>query len=180
MRMKKQAKFMCLKIFILYIFAILLSACGQDNKNQESNSEDSLERAVHSAILSNNKCVSEDNEDSFGCESHVILKTEKTNEDSEQVINKVTVYSMVLYEEYKLDNNSLVTVSGSHVPTIMTFHTNSDEDYELKEYWTPGMAQDYYSVIKEMFPEDIYQEALDTPKYIKKQKKSCEIGRAHV
>lgn len=131
-----------------------------------------LEEAVSAAILEHN--AGESQNYNFACESHVTLTTEVLDPiDDAMKTSTVTVYAMVLYQEYNFSNNNLINVSGSHIPTAITFYGNEDGEYTLKEYWIPRDGSHYASDIEAKFPEDIYNDALDTQKYILAQTQSC-------
>lgn len=132
---------------------------------------DPLELAISAAILDREK----DNSDSeFVCESHVTLSTEaRSPADNSDNIDMVTVYAMVLIQKYNFVNDGLDEVGGSHIPTAITFDVSESGEYTLKEYWIPRDGSYYGSDIKEKFPSAIWEDALDTQKYILAQIQNC-------
>lgn len=137
----------------------------------EQESIDPLEAAISSAILDREK-GSSDSE--FICESHVTLATEgRSPAGNSDNIDMITVYAMVLVQKYNFVNDGLDKVGGSHIPTAITFDVNESGEYTLKEYWIPRDGSYYGSDIKEKFPSAIWEDALDTQKYILAQIQSC-------
>lgn len=132
---------------------------------------DPLELAVSAAVLDREK----DNSDSeFVCESHVTLSTEaRSPADNSDNTDMVTVYAMVLIQKYNYSNDGLMAVGGSHIPTAITFNITESGGYTLKEYWTPRDGSYYGPDIKEKFPSAIWEDALDTQKYILPQIQNC-------
>jgi len=60
----------------------------------------------------------------------------------------------------------------SHIAVAITFEV-VDGKYVLKEYWTPRDGSYYVQDIRDKFPDEIEDEALDTQKYILAQKQEC-------
>lgn len=129
-----------------------------------------LEDPLSEAILSEH--ASQYRKGEFACEDHVILGV-----DSEAIPDsgeRVTVYAMVLYQEYSLVDGTVKDISGSHGPAALTFEIDPGGAAELTEYWTPRDGSMYASSIREKFPMRIWLGALDTQIYIKRQQKSCD------
>ena len=124
-----------------------------------------LEESITKAILDENMKKSLRGE--FQTESHVVLDT-KEDKDS------ITVYAMVLYQEYGFEDGKFKDISGSHMPIAITFQIEKDGEYKLKEYWKPKDGSYYVPSIKNKFPASIVDKALDTQKYIKQQQKECD------
>ena len=59
------------------------------------------------------------------------------------------------------------------MPAALTFTKNPAGAYELQEYWIPQDGRGYGPSIKEKFPADIYNEAIDTQKYILPHTQAC-------
>lgn len=135
----------------------------------------SLQQAVSNAILEQNS--NQHQQSDFTCESHVTLGTEVTSPadpaDNEERIEKVTVYAMVLYQEYNFTEEGLNDTGGSHIPTALTFDVNDSGDYTLKEYWIPRDGSYYALDIENKFPQKIKADALDTQKFILVQIQNC-------
>lgn len=62
--------------------------------------------------------------------------------------SEYTHYGWALYEEYRVTDNGLETVIGSHVPVAITFREDPSGTLALEEYWKPRdgsyYAQDIY------------------------------------
>lgn len=103
----------------------------------------------------------------FKTESHIILDTVKKE-------NSVTVYAMVLYQEYGYEAGEIKDIAGNHVPAAITFEIGKDGVYTLKEYWIPKDGSYYLPSIREKFPATIAKNAIDTQQYIKQQQEACD------
>ncbi len=124
-----------------------------------------LDKSITAAILEQNDSMSSEGE--FKTESHIVLGTVKND-------NLITVYAMVLYLSYGYDNGEFKVVSGGHMPVALTFYENKNNEYSLHEYWQPEDGDSYASSIKSKFPKSIYEQALDTQKYIERQQAECD------
>lgn len=102
----------------------------------------------------------------FAAEAHTVLKTVESG-------NTTTVYVMALYMESGYANGGFTETGGSHMPAAITFEKNATGKYTLKEYWMPKDGTYYAPSIKKKFPADIYEDALDTQKYILAQTQAC-------
>ena len=98
--------------------------------------------------------------------SHSTLKTVDNS-------NTITVYAMALFMEFEYSGGGLSETGGSHMPVAITFSKNAAGKYDLIEYWTPKDGSDYTVSIKKKFPPGIYEDALDTQKYILSQVQAC-------
>jgi len=85
---------------------------------------------------------------------------------------QVTVYGMALHQGYGFSGHIFQEVAGSHIPTAITFDV-IDGKYVLKEYWTPRDGSYYVQDIRDKFPNEVEDDALDTQKYILAQKQEC-------
>jgi bla regulator protein blaR1 len=133
--------------------------------DQESKDLTNLDACITDAILKTNKTGNASGE--FKTESHIIL-------GREEGLNSITVYTMVLYLEYGYDSGRFVDVAGSHIPTAITFSINEKGEYLLKEYWIPKEGSYYESSLREKFPSQIVEDAMDTQKYIEEQQAECD------
>ena len=136
--------------------------------NQNVVVNDSLEEAIHLAVLEYNK--NESMLADLACEDHIILTTK---EDEKK--QTMTVYAMVLYEEYELINGQIEDTTetrGSYIPTALTFDKKGEKQYILSEYWVPGDGSDYAPDIKKKFPKEVVEDAINNPTYINYQKQN--------
>jgi len=110
--------------------------------------------------------------DAYPTEAHTVFGTRKKD-------GKLTVYAMVLYEEYYLDDlGELQVQSGSHIPTAITVDMEGSA-YSLVEYWIPGDGTHYLPDMKEKFPF-IYRIQVDTAKYYDiHQPRTLAAAKAH-
>jgi hypothetical protein len=130
--------------------------------------EELLERAISEAILTYNTKYG--TLGAFNCESHVILAT-TTNE---LVINDtITVYAQVLFQSFDKQLIGLNNASGSFSTNVITFNKDENGTYELVEYWVPRDGSYYESDIRDKFPDDMEEAALDTQKNIVYQMQAC-------
>lgn len=148
-----------------------------DGPETEAMETDSLEVAIHDAVLDRmgEKAV----EGVFlPCESHVILGTEELcavpKADGSGGGEFLTVYAMVLTQRFAFTGpeGAIVEDGGSHIPTALTFKVEGNQ-YFLKEYWVPRDGSYYAQDIRDKFPEDIEEDALNTQKYIYGQMQDC-------
>ena len=133
--------------------------------------EKDLSTAVISAILDHNR--PSDPDGLYHCASFVLLTQEELCFDSDPPLpNQVTVYGIALHEAYGFSGHTFHGVGGSHIPTVITFDV-IDGAYSLKEYWTPRDGSYYVSDVRDKFPDDVEDEALDMKKYVLAQKQEC-------
>lgn len=134
-----------------------------------------LETAIHDAILEH--CTSGSPAGLLHCESHIIFDIEENsvtgNSITENRDKEITVYAMVLHQSYNTYGGELVEEGGSHIPTALTFSVDEKGEYALKEYWQPREGSYYVSDIREKFPEEAAQKAMDTQAYVEQQIQEC-------
>jgi predicted small secreted protein len=123
-----------------------------------------LDACVSQAIIDYNKGHYLSGE--FQTESHVTLKT---IEDG----GTATVYLMAYYAEFDFTGGDVTQVSGSHIPVAITFSKDADGAYTMTEYWEASDGGGYAASIKEKFPADVAEQALDTQVYVEAQSASC-------
>ena len=92
----------------------------------------------------------------YACEDHEIFATESFDTGDYETVK---VYMWVNYGEYIKYGDSLVQISGSACPTVLTFDC-IDGKYNLKEYWTAEDGSRYTDSIREKFPKNIVSEVL--------------------
>lgn len=123
-----------------------------------------LDACVSEAILSEN--AGQYPEGDFAAEAHTVLKTEDDGDTT-------TVYASALYLEFGYSGGAFSEIGGSNMPVALTFQTNAAGNYELTEYWMPKDGTEYAPSIREKFPGDIAEEAIDTQKYVLAQIQDC-------
>ena len=137
-------------------------------------SEALLNRAIYDAIINCNR-----SEKTLGlnhCASFVMLGKEELSgtpvTGSNDHVGTITVYGLALHHGYDVVGDKLQEVEGSHTPVAITFYVKNGK-YSLKEYWRPGDGSYYVSDVREKFPDEIEDDALDTQKYILAQIQEC-------
>lgn len=117
-------------------------------------------------------------------EGHVILGTDESQADT------VVVYAQCSAGNYGFVNGNFEEISGSGaIPSRLTFTRGEDGTLALTDYWEAEDGSGYESSVRETFPEDLVDLALDTESYypdLLEQKEACagayldEIGREAV
>ena len=87
--------------------------------------------------------------------------------------SEYTHYGWALYEEYKVTDNGLETIIGSHVPVAITFREDPSGTLTLTEYWQPRDGSYYAPDIREKFPAHIVEDGMDSQKFILQQTQEC-------
>ena len=82
-------------------------------------------------------------------------------------------YGWALYEEYRVTDNGLKTVRGSHVPVAITFREDPSGTLTLEEYWQPRDGSYYAQDIREKFPAHIVEDDMDSRKFVLQQTQEC-------
>lgn len=150
------------------------SAAGKNKELlRESNPEqpDSLDAAIKAAILAEN-ASSYPYECDFVCCDYIPLATLSATPLAGDTTHIITSYGWALYEKYNISSAGIKNVSGSHIPVVLTFTLN-ENGYQLQEYWEPRDGSYYVDDIREKFPSNIADDALDSQKYIVQQIQSC-------
>ncbi|PLX30468.1 MAG: hypothetical protein C0604_09525, partial [Clostridiales bacterium] len=145
---------------------------------------DTLDYAVSEAILNLDEMKYSD----FSTESHVILGTEASGQADDNTFVSITVYAMAMTMGYDYLDGWFVNTTGSHMPVAITFDVNEEGEYALNEYWMPMDGSGYGPSIKGKFPAHLYDDAIDTQKYVYGQIMNCyddairhgELGKADV
>lgn len=132
---------------------------------------DSLEAAINAAILAENTS-SYPSEYDFVCCDYVPLATLSATPLAGNTTHIITCYGWALYEKYNISAAGIENVGGSHIPVALTFTLN-ENGYQLQEYWEPRDGSYYVDDIREKFPSDTVDDALDSQKYIVQQTQSC-------
>lgn len=84
----------------------------------------------------------------------------------------IMVYGMALEESFSCSEGKLNEVGGGHIPVVITFEM-ADNTYKLTDFWVPRDGNYYVSDIREKFPDEIEEDALDTQKYVVSQIQEC-------
>lgn len=86
---------------------------------------------------------------------------------------EVTVYLLVLHMDYSLQNGLAQEVDGSFAPTAITFTVDAEGNYILRKYWSKEQGTYTPEELREKFPEDAAQQALDLDRYAEELKQRC-------
>lgn len=143
---------------------VLKDSLTTGNPSEEGIDRADLDTCVSDAILTANIASTRTGE--FAAEAHTVLKTVENG-------GTTTVYAMALYLEFSYEGSGISETGGSHMPVAITFEKNAAGEYELKEYWTPQDGSYYAPSIREKFPADVQNDAIDTQKYIMAHTQSC-------
>ncbi len=127
--------------------------------------------AIRQAIMAHNKS-SNSREYDAACCSFIPLETLSGTPLAGSSTHKITCYGWALYEEYKVTEGGLETVSGSHIPVALSFDLD-ESGYTLTEYWEPRDGSYYAQDIREKFPPNIAEDGIDSQKFILQQKQEC-------
>ena len=114
-----------------------------------------LETAISNAIINTHRGGYKLG--TYACEDHEIFSMESYDVGDYE---KVTAYMWVNYGEYIKYGESLVQISGSACPTVLTFEC-IDGKYNLTEYWTAEDGTRYTDSIREKYPKEIVSEVLN-------------------
>lgn len=121
--------------------------------------------AIHQAILEHNR--SAESTSLVSCSSFVELAC--LSVDRNAPLRKIH-YGWALYEEYKVTDDGLKTVTSSYIPVAITLQKESGT---LIEYWEPRDGSYYAQDIQEKFPAHIAEDGIDSQKFILQQKQEC-------
>ncbi len=110
---------------------------------------------------------------SVAVEHHEVLGIKEKSDRTE-------VYMWVLYEEYVREDGELKSVSGAHIPTVITAEKQIDGSYILQEYWEAEDGSRHVPSIRDRFPMRLWRKATDSQEYIDKQTARCRMQAEHM
>ena len=148
---------------------------GQTEKPEDVNMAESKTDSLNTAILN---AIIEYNgsgypSDVYHCASFVELKQELLMIDSAPPGPDIlSVYGMALEMSVSYSEGKLNQVSGSQMPVVITFEV-ADNTYTMTDFWVPRDGRYYVSDIRDKFPDEIEEDALDTQKYVVSQIQEC-------
>ncbi len=153
-------------VIVCAVVGIMFLTNPKSNKENDKESNN-LEIFITNAIWKHYEAARYD-EYYYGIESHRILDIVEKGEET-------CVYAWVLYSEYGHYRGDIEEVFSEYVPTAITVKNdkNGYMGYSLVEYWTAGDGDDYAFEIKEKFPSNIHEKALDSQLYIEEQQLEC-------
>jgi len=142
----------------------------------KDHSETLLTKAIYDAILEHNKPDKPDG--LYHCASFALLSFEATSGTPlvgvTNYMETVTAYGLALHQAYSLSGGAPYEAMGSHIPVAITFEVQNGK-YSLKEYWEPRDGTYYVPDIRDKFPDEVEEDAMDTQKYILAQKQNCYV-----
>ncbi len=155
---KKPRTWLVLAALLVCVAAIVVIAANPAPRPEELAPEayGALDDAVRQAVITHYAPV--DYQGNVPTEAHTILKAVASDD-------QVTVYAFVLYQRYAIDAGGIQVGGGSHMPAVLTFRKTGDRYGELLEYWTPRDGTQYGPSIRQKFPADIAEQAMDPKKY---------------
>ena len=130
------------------------------------------DKAIREAAIAFNKDSHTEGE--ALCESHVLVAKESAPGSGGSTVE--TYYLMILYQAYDWVDGAPKAVSGSYIPSALTFEVSPEGEYALLEYWTPRDSPFYWDDLRAKFPADVPDEDLNNqnPKYLERVMTSCE------
>ncbi len=130
------------------------------------------DEAIHRAVMEFNRGNYKSGE--FACESHVLVAKESAPGSGGTTAE--TYYLMILYQEYDWAEGAPKAVSGSYIPSALSFEVSPEEEYTLLEYWTPRDGTYYWDDLRGKFPAGVPDEDLNNQdtKYVDRVHASCD------
>lgn len=97
--------------------------------------------------------------------SHIVLREENAISTplwgkTERVTEK-TLYLLVMHKSYNMSSGIPAEVGGSCSAAAVTFSVDAAGQYRLKEYWEPGDGENYADAIRQRFPGDVAEIAMN-------------------
>ena len=135
---------------------------------------DSLDTAILNAIIEHT--ASDYPDGAYHCASFVEFHSEELCgvpiADGNISKELIMVYGMALEQSFSYSEGKLNQVGGSHMPVVITFEV-ADNTYTVTDFWVPRDGSYYVSDIRDKFPDEIEEDALDTQKYVVAQIQEC-------
>lgn len=116
----------------------------------------SLDSAVSAAVINHYKSGKPTG--LLSAESHIILETVSGTPKVNQKNSSISVYLITLYEEF---NSGGERVSASLVPAYLTFSVGEKGEYALTDFWEPEDGGNYEQSIRDKFPKEAAEKALN-------------------
>lgn len=135
-----------------------------------------LEAAIHEAMISHHSGKYYPGQ----CQTahFKLLSREESgivSDGGSKVINSITLYGIVLYSEYNLNDGILESTSGARIPTVLSFSIDEQNKVTLTEYWEPRDGTYYPTDLKAKFKGQPWP---DTSKYLAEQELACYLQAA--
>ena len=143
-------------ILIAVIACIVLAVCLMTDPFSNKSLSGKLGVSMDMAVAEHNHDSKTDGH--FVAIDYDVLRVSKS-------FGRTTVYAWVMYEEYSFDGIDVKEESGSHIPTVITFDTSSEDSdkstYDVIEYWEPRDGSYFSEDIRSKFPLSIRAKAFD-------------------
>jgi beta-lactamase regulating signal transducer with metallopeptidase domain len=143
-------------ILIAVIACVVLAVCLMTDPFSNKSLSGKLGLSMDMAVAEHNHGSKTDGH--FAAVDYDVLRISRS-------IGRTTVYAWIMYEEYSFDGTDIKEESGSHIPTVITFDTSSEDSdkstYDVIEYWEPRDGSYYSDDIKAKFPLSIRAKAFD-------------------
>ena len=143
-------------ILIAVIACIVLAVCLMTDPFSNKSLSGKLGISMDMAVAEHNHGSETDGH--FVAIDYDVLRVSKS-------LGRTTVYAWVMYEEYSFDGTDVKEESGSHIPTVITFDTSSEDSdkstYDVIEYWEPRDGSYFSEDIRAKFPLGIRSKAFD-------------------
>lgn len=104
-----------------------------------------------------------------------LLSREESGVVSDTEAKNITLFGIVLYSEYNLNDGVLEATSGARVPTVLSFSIKDRNEVTLTEYWEPRDGTYYPTDLKAKFKDRPWP---DTSKYLAEQELACYLQAA--
>ena len=75
------------------------------------------------------------------------------------------VHRLVYHMKYSFNGDRIEEYEGNFVPTAITFNVSESGEYTLEEYWTPRTGTNYEKDVRNKFPGDSADNALNSEKF---------------
>lgn len=156
-----------------YAYALVVkaefSASGADKEAEETDTGPTVytdvEAAVDAAVMARGFDSLKIDEDVYVTVAHQILGTQ-------EAADTTTVYAITTKLCFTL-RGGLVLVGGGYKPAAITFTKDAAGRYTLRDYWQPKDGDGYEAELREKFPADLVQPALDIDSYLVPLSQRC-------
>ncbi len=156
------------------------SSAEQLPETTELTEQEKLDSAIRKAILGSDYGK---NMEGLLCHtaSYVILGTEQLcgtptvdgGEGKEYLKVYVRAWKQSFVYEYPSKEPVPNLTGGNEGARIITFEISPDGEYELVEYWNPEFTGKYYTGVKDYFPDDIEELALNEDLFVAELEQDC-------
>ena len=108
----------------------------------------------------------------FACCDFIVLGELSATPVVGETTHIITYYGWALYQKYNISEQGIEDLGGAHLPLALTFKLD-EEGYHLTEFWEPDSGSYFASSVRDKFPIDIFEDGIDSQKYVIQQKQNC-------